>query len=94
MNLEIDDAELLRLAQIEDEADCDISAGFDHGENLGDYLSQTLNSISYEHLKEMLHNRVGTALSVEELDAVVSSIQQELSKPRLVQESRHISKSA
>lgn len=94
MNLEIDDAELLRLAQIEDEADCDISAGFDHGENLGNYLSQALNSISYDQLKEMLHNRFGNALSVEKLDEAVSSIQQELSKPRLVQEIRHISKSA
>lgn len=94
MNLEIDDAELLRLAQIEDEADCDISAGFDHGEYLGGYLSQALNSISYERLKEMLHNRVGNAMSVEELDAVVSSIQQELSNPRLVQENQNIPKSA
>ena len=94
MNLEIDDAELLRLAQIEDEADCDISAGFDHGENLGNYLSQALNSVSYDQLKEMLHNRFGDTLSVEKLDEAVSSIQQELSKPRLVQEIRHIPKSA
>jgi hypothetical protein len=95
MNLKIDDTELLRLAQIEDEADCDISAGFDLGESLGNYLSQCLNSVSYEQLKEMLHNRVGNALSVEELDEVVSSIQQELSKPRLVhQETNYIAKSA
>ena len=94
MNLEIDDAELLRLAQIEDEADCDISAGFDHGEYLGGYLSQALNSISYERLKEMLHNRVGNVLSVEELDAVVLSIQQELTKSRPVHETIHIPKSA
>ena len=35
MDLEIDDTELLKLAQIEDDADCDISAGFDFGKNLG-----------------------------------------------------------
>jgi len=94
MNLEINEKELLRLAQVEDEADCDISAGFDRGKNLGIYLSQALSSISYEQLKEMLHDRVGNALSVEELDEVVYGIQQELSKPRLVQEKISIEKSA
>ncbi|WP_271253213.1 hypothetical protein [Pseudanabaena sp. Chao 1811] len=86
MNLEIDDAELLRLAQIEDEADCDISAGFDHGENLGIYLSQSLNSISYNQLSEILHNSFGNALSAEEIDKVVLGIQQ-ASKSHLVHKS-------
>ncbi|MFM7887557.1 MAG: hypothetical protein ACKPCM_12890 [Pseudanabaena sp.] len=86
MNLEIDDVELLRLAQIEDEADCDISAGFDHGENLGNYLSQSLNSISYNQLSEILHNSFGNALSAEEIDKIVLGIQQ-ASKFHLVHKS-------
>lgn len=94
MNLEIDDTELLRLAQIEDDADCDISAGFDFGKNLGNYLSQTLNSVSYERLKEMLQNRVGNALSTEEIDEITSGIEQELLKSCLVQETKNTAKSA
>ena len=37
---DIDEAEMLRDVQIEDESCCDIRAGINHGANLGNYLSR------------------------------------------------------
>jgi hypothetical protein len=81
---DIDDEELFRLAKIEEECGCEVIAGIDHGRNLGNYLLQTLNSISYDELKEILaESKVGNILSSEEIDEVVSSIEQRIQSSRI-----------
>jgi hypothetical protein len=72
---EIDEEELLRMNQIEEECGCDVIAGIDHGVNLGNYLRQTMNSISYDQLKEILNSKTGKVLLTEDVDEIVSEIQ-------------------
>jgi hypothetical protein len=47
---DIDEADLLRDVQIEDESGCDIRAGINHGVDLGNYLFQKINAISYDQI--------------------------------------------
>lgn len=76
---DIDEEEAFRLAKIEEESGCEVIAGIDHGINLGNYLRQTMNSISYDELKEILtESKVGNILSSEEIDEVVYSIEQRI----------------
>lgn len=84
MTLEPDELQLRRLAQIEDEANCDISAGFDWGQNLGSYLAQSTNTVSHSKLIAMLQENLGTVLSIEELEEVALSFQQQL-RSRVIQ---------
>jgi hypothetical protein len=65
---DIDDEELLRMNQIEEVCGCDVIAGVDHCVNLGNYLHQTMNSISYDQLKEILNSKTGKVLSSEDAD--------------------------
>jgi hypothetical protein len=75
---DIDDEELLRMNQIEEECGCDVIAGVDHGVNLGSYLRQTMNSISYDQLREILNSKTGKVLSSEDVDEIVSEIQSQM----------------
>ncbi|MEA5480128.1 hypothetical protein VB774_21065 [Pseudanabaena galeata UHCC 0370] len=75
---DIDDEELLRMNQIEEECSCDVIAGVDHGANLGNYLRQTMNSISYDQLREILNSKTGKVLSSEDVDEIVSEIQSQM----------------
>ncbi|MFN9481579.1 MAG: hypothetical protein ACK6CX_01995 [Pseudanabaena sp.] len=81
---DIDEAEMLRDVQIEDESGCDIRAGINHGANLGNYLFEKINTISYDELKEILtDSKVGNILSSEEIDEVTAKIQEKILAPRL-----------
>jgi len=81
---DIDDEELLRMNQIEEECGCDVIAGVDHGVNLGNYLFEKINTISYDELKEILiDSKVGNILSSEEIDEVTAKIQEKILAPRL-----------
>lgn len=92
---DIDDEELLRMNQIEEECGCDVIAGIDHGVNLGNYLFQKINTISYNELKEILTaSKVGNILSSEEIDEVTAKIQEKILAPRLELKTYPISKSA
>ena len=63
---DVDEAEMLRDVQIEDESGCDIRAGINHGKNLGNYLFQKIN---YNRFKEILiDSKVGNILPSEEID--------------------------
>jgi hypothetical protein len=75
---DIDDKELLRMNQIEEKCGCDVIAGVDHGVNLGNFLRQTMNSISYDQLKEILNSKTGKVLSSEDVDEIVSEIQSQM----------------
>jgi hypothetical protein len=84
---DIDDEELLRMNQIEEECGCDVIAGVDHGVDLGNYLRQTMNSISYDQLKAILNSKTGKVFSSEDVDEIVSEIQSQM----LITDSEQIS---
>ncbi len=75
---DIDEAEMLRDVQIEDESGCDMRAGISHGTNLGNYLSHKINTISYDQLKEILNSKTGKVLSSVDVDQIVSEIQSQM----------------
>ena len=92
---DIDEAEMLRDVQIEDESGCDIRAGINHGINLGNYIFEKINSISYDELKEILtDSKVGNVLSPEEIDEVTAKLQEKILAPRLKLKTYPIPKSA
>lgn len=92
---DIDEAEMLRDVQIEDESGCDIRAGINHGTNLGNYLFEKINTISYDELKEILiDSKVGNILSSEEIEEVTAKIQERILAPRLEPNRYPIPKSA
>lgn len=78
MEFRLDEAELRELAQIEAETNCDIGAGFDWGQNLGNYLSQATRTLNHEKLLEVLRESLGSVLSQDELEDAANSIQQQL----------------
>ena len=81
---DVDEAEMLRDVQIEDESGCDIRAGINHGVNLGNYLFMKMNTISYDELKEILiDSKIGNILSSDEIDEVTAKIQEKILAPRL-----------
>lgn len=75
---DIDEAQMLRDVQIEDESGCDIRAGINHGANLGNYFYQTLSGITYDRLKELLNSKKGKVFSSEDVDEIVSEIQSQM----------------
>ena len=92
---DMDEAEMLRDVQIEDESGCDIRAGINHGANLGNYLFEKINAISYNELKEILtDSKVGNILSSEEIDEVAVKLQEKILAPRLELKTYPISKLA
>jgi hypothetical protein len=43
---DIDDEELLRMNQIEEECGCDVIVGIDHGVDLGNHLRQMIDELT------------------------------------------------
>lgn len=56
--------------QIEDEAACDVEAGLDLGQYLGQYLAKSQGYISHEKLISMLQEELGAILSQEDLEVI------------------------
>lgn len=78
MEFKLSEARLRELAQIEAEANCDIGAGFDWGQNLGTHLKQVNSYVEDEKLMAVLQERLGDVLSKEELQEIVYSFQVQL----------------
>lgn len=78
MEFKLDEAELRQLAQIEAETHCDIGAGFDWGQSLGNYLSQATHAVNQARLLEVLRDSLGDVLSQEELEEAAQNIQEQL----------------
>ena len=78
MRIKFDDNWLKWAAQIEDEADCDISAGLDHGQNVGEYLKMEMSKskpISNGRFIQVLQDEIGTVLSEQEIEKLVQDFQ-------------------
>lgn len=78
MAFQLSEARLKELAQIEEEANCDIGAGFDWGQTLDHYLATASSCIDAEKLRALLKERLAHVLSQEELEEVARSFQDQL----------------
>ncbi len=70
MTFSISDREFWNLVQIEEETNCDISAGPDLGSHLGEYLADAINYIDSRQLIAFLQSELSSILSSEEIDAI------------------------
>jgi hypothetical protein len=78
MRIKFDDNWLRWASQIEDESDCDITAGLDYGQNLGKYLETVMSDrkfVSRERFVQVLQDQVGSALSQEEIENLAQDFQ-------------------
>lgn len=72
--------ELLEWAEIEEECDCDISAGYDYGPNAGIYLALGKNYVDREKLIALLAERLGVFLPDEETETIADSIRKHVAE--------------
>lgn len=61
--------------RIEEQAGCDIEAGLELGQHLGDYLVKSQNYINREKLMLLLREELGEILSPTELEEMANAIQ-------------------
>lgn len=61
--------------QIEEQSNCDIEAGLDIGQHLGDYLAKSQNYLNRDKLMLLLREDLGGILSQEELEEMANEIQ-------------------
>jgi len=74
MNRKFDKTWLSWAIQIENEAGCDISAGLDLGQNLGEYIANAQGCINQENLRSVLQEDVGNLLSENEIEDIVNLV--------------------
>jgi hypothetical protein len=84
MSFKFDEEWLLNAVQIEDEADCDIQAGLDFGQNSDSYISNAKGYINYEKLMIILQESLGTIFQVDELELLASDLQ-DRTRERVIQ---------
>jgi hypothetical protein len=75
MSFEFDEKWLKNAIQIEDEANCDIQAGLDLGQNADTYISEAKSYINYEKLMVILEESLGTIFQSNELELLASELQ-------------------
>jgi len=80
MTAKFDEAWLERAIKLEDEANCDIEAGLDLGQYLGQYIAKTQSYVSREKLMSVLQEELGTILSREDLEIIADATQNYISK--------------
>lgn len=59
--------------ELEEEASCDVEAGLDLGQNLGNYIAKTQPYINHEKLMSVLLEELGAILSQEELEVIAKN---------------------
>ena len=70
MVFKISDKELREVARVEEEADCDVEAGFDWGPNTAAYLRHTQSYIDREKLLALLQEGLAPLLDADDIDAI------------------------
>jgi hypothetical protein len=75
MSFKFDEEWLKNAVQIEDEADCDIQAGLDLGQNSDTYISNAKSYINYEKLMIILKESLGTIFQNDEIELLASDLQ-------------------
>jgi len=75
MKFTVTEAEARQMAQFEEEAGCDISAGPDWGSDFDKVLEVVLAQVDHVKLTELLSEQLGQVLSPEEVKELVASFQ-------------------
>jgi len=73
MDFKLDEVELRAIALIEEEADCDISAGA----NWSARLPHSQRPINHEKLIALLQDGLGEVLSLEEVEEMALTVQEQ-----------------
>lgn len=61
--------------QVEDEAACDIEAGLNIGQHLGEYIANSQMYINREKLMSILREELGSILSQEDIEMIANTTQ-------------------
>jgi hypothetical protein len=77
MNINFDKNFLDWAVQLEDESNCDISAGIDLGQNVDKYLEYVLScqpsTSSYDKILSLFQQKLGTTLPQDEIEELAST---------------------
>jgi predicted DNA-binding protein (UPF0278 family) len=74
-NFDFDDKWLEEAILLEEELDCDISAGFDWGVNTASYIAGLKGHLDQAKLTEILQEQLGNLLEQDEIEKIVQDIQ-------------------
>ena len=75
MSANFNEAWLEWAIKIEDEAACDIEAGLDLGQHLGEYIAKSQSYINHEKLMSILKEELGTILPQEDIEMIAAATQ-------------------
>jgi hypothetical protein len=78
MTFKISGDRFQQLLQIEKSVNCDISAGIDHGANLGAYRAEATQYIDQTKLIALLQSEIGELLPAEDVEAIAAQVQQQV----------------
>lgn len=73
-SLDMSEAQWAEMLAIEEETNCDISAGFDYGQNTSAYLALGKKYIDSEKLLALLHEQLDPFLTPEDIDDVAKDL--------------------
>jgi hypothetical protein len=79
MTFKIDEARFWELVAIEEDCNCDIIAGVDHGANIGKYIQTYLappaSTFNREKLVSFLEEEIGDQLPLEDIENIASELE-------------------
>lgn len=75
MTFQISQRRRKELLQIEEETNCDIGAGIEHGSYLGHYLTSRMDCIDRSKLFSFLHAELNGLLPFEEIEALADDVE-------------------
>jgi hypothetical protein len=79
MTFKIDEKRFWELVAIEEECNCDIIAGVDHGANIGKYIQTYLATpaamVNREKLVSFLEEEIGDQLPIEDIENIASELE-------------------
>jgi len=75
MTFQISQSRRDELLRIEEETNCDIGAGVDHGPHLGQYLAARMNYIDRSKLVSFLKTELDNLLRPEEIEALADTVE-------------------
>lgn len=78
MSINFSDEWLQWAVELEDEAGCDIEAGLNVGQHLGEYLAKRQSYINQEKFMTILQEELGNLLSQAEIEKIVDAMQQDV----------------
>lgn len=73
-SLDMSESQWAKMLAIEEETDCDVSAGFDYGQNTSAYLALGKKYIDSEKLLTLLHERLEPFLTTEDIEHIAEDL--------------------